>query len=187
MKGWQQTLFGILVGLLVAAGILVILRSPGGEGINLLPAPTAKPMVVHISGEVNQPGVYEIPQKSRIFEVITAAGGFTQDADVDALNQADFVQDGSKIVIPALQDTIRTNTTTYVATPANSTSADLININTASQTELENLPGIGATRADDIISYRLVNGKFQRIEDIMKVPGIGSTTFENIKNLIVIE
>ncbi|MCE5209447.1 MAG: helix-hairpin-helix domain-containing protein [Chloroflexi bacterium] len=187
MKIWQQTLFGILIGLSLAAVILLIIRSPGGEGIELIPAPTPQQFVVHITGEVNQPGVYEISRNSRVIDAIKVAGGFTSNADTDAINQADFVQDGSMIIIPANGDTSKgLDAVDPVKMPGNA-QGKLININTASQEEIEKLPDIGATKAADIIAYRSNNGRFVKIEDIMNVPGIGQAIFNKIKDLIVVD
>ena len=88
MKAWQHILLGVLLGLILAAAILLVIQSPDGAGIELLPAPTRSPMVVHVAGAVGNPGVYELEPSSRVIDAINAAGGFTQEADRNGLNLA---------------------------------------------------------------------------------------------------
>ena len=189
MKKWWLLAVGIIGGLLGSGVIYLISSQPRGEGITLLPPPTSVPIVVHIVGSVLEPGVYSLPIKSRQQDAIEAAGGFLPDANPQALNLAAPLQDGDRIVVP----TIPSDPPTSAANPSKSTivelpgSNTLININTASQADLENLPGIGPVKARTIISYRESNGFFGLIKDIQNVPGIGPKTFENLKSLITVE
>lgn len=130
---------------------------------------------VHICGEVAVPGVYEVETGSRIYDVLLAAGGFTREADQKAVNLAGEVSDGLQIVIPSAAET---------AASENSGDSRLVNINTASKEELCTLPGIGESRAADIISYRETYGPFLTGEDIMKVSGIKTSVYEKIKDNI---
>ena len=189
MKTWWLLAVGIIGGLLGSGVIYLTSSQPRGEGITLLPPPTSAPIIVHIVGAVLEPGVYSLPIKSRQQDAIEAAGGFLPNANPQALNLAAPLQDGDRIVVP----TIPSDTPTPATSPSKSTivelpsSNTLININTASQADLENLPGIGPVKAQTIIAYRESNGFFGLIEDIQKVPGIGPKTFENLKSLIAVE
>jgi len=175
---------GILFGLFVAALIWVVARNPSGEAVTLRPVPTDKPIVVHITGAVPRPGVYALPQGARVQDAISAAGGFLAEAEKEGINLARVLEDGEKLeilyvegfspVIPTAEENI------FVP------STDLININTAAQFELETLPGIGKTTALKIIEYRDTNGPFLSIEDIINVPGIGTVTYDRIKDLITV-
>jgi len=189
MKTWWLLAVGIIGGLLGSGVIYLTSSQPRGEGITLLPPPTSAPIVVHIVGAVLEPGVYSLPIKSRQQDAIEAAGGFLSDANPQALNLAAPLQDGDRIVVPTIPSDTPTPATnssksTIVELPSSNT---LININTASQVDLENLPGIGPVKAQTIIAYRESNGFFGLIEDIQNVPGIGPKTFENLKSLITVE
>lgn len=133
-------------------------------------------LYVHICGEVCIPGVYAIPEGSRIVDAVNAAGGLSEYADVSAVNLAKEVEDGMQINIPSI-------TEQAVLTQKNG----MIDINRASLEELCSLPGIGESKAADIIRYRQQNGAFGKIEDIMKVTGIKQGLFEKIKEKIYVQ
>jgi competence protein ComEA len=175
---------GILFGLFMAALVWVVVRNPSGEAVTLRPVPTDAPIVVHITGAVPRPGVYALPQGARVQDAISAAGGFLAEAEKSGINLARVLEDGEQIEIPYTE-----GATIVLATPGVeviTSPTELININTASQFELESLPGIGPTTAEKIIEYREENGPFATIEDIMNVSGIGPGTFERIKDLITV-
>lgn len=135
-----------------------------------------KILFVYICGSVLNPGVYELEEGSRIYDVINLAGGVLDDADIDVINQAEKITDGQKIYVPHFGENIRTD----------ENSGGLININTADEAGLTMLPGIGVARAKDIISYRESAGGFSRIEDIMNVTGIKEAAFNKIKDYICV-
>ena len=137
-------------------------------------------IVVHIVGEVKNPGVIKISEKSRILDVVELAGGLTENADVDKINLAAIVSDGQKIKVPNIND--KDNNYEEEITENNI----LININTATQTELETLVGIGPKVALNIIKYRKEKGGFKNIEEIKNVEGIGEAKFDKIKSNICI-
>ena len=158
---------------------------------------------VHVCGAVVNPNVYELPAGSRVYEAVQMAGGFTMDADESYVNQAQTLSDGVKLVIPTIEQTqamITENAEgdlvgivgeqdgvqgTSVPLQDSAASSDgKININTASEAELCNIPGIGATRAAAIVAYRQEKGGFSAIEDIMNVSGIKEGTYEKIKDSI---
>ena len=135
---------------------------------------------VYACGEVVSPGVYEVKPDSRVFEILSLAGGVTDEADLSYINQAESCYDGEKIYVPAEGEY---EDPAYAGSGAGE-SDDRININTADSSSLQGLQGIGASRAEDIIAYREKNGKFTTIESIMEVPGIKQGTFDRIKDHI---
>ena len=156
-------------------------------------------IIVHITGEVKYWGVLELEQGSRIIDAVNKAGGFTEEADTEKVNLAYELTDGVKVYIPSKNADKESNisTQTYITTECGDNDiveetemkkSDniLVNINQATQTELETLPGIGPSTALKIISYRKENGDFPTIEDIKSVSGIGENKFESIKDLICI-
>lgn len=144
----------------------------------------AQSIFVDIGGEIEDPGVYEVSKDTRLFQVIEMAGGLTENADADHINRASFVEDGQKIVIPMKG---RGNTGDDPPASEVSSYADsgLVNINTATADELKTLNGIGDVMAGRIIEYRSSRA-FKNIEDIMSVDGIGSRTYEKIKDHITV-
>ena len=151
----------------------------------------ASPMIyVDIDGKVKNPGVYQVAENSRIFQVIELAGGLTKDADTSSINQAEAVYDGAKIHIPGKDEEMASASLTESGSVDGSdtgqTAYGKININTAGPGELEKLPGIGQVTAARIIDYRTANGSFHSIEDIKNVSGIGDKTFEKMKDQITV-
>lgn len=141
-------------------------------------------LFVDIGGAVENPGVYEVAKDTRLFEVIDMAGGLTEDADADRVNRASFVEDGQKIIIPEKGSDIAGDLASASAAPGDS-GIGLININTATADELKTLSGIGDVTAEKIIEYRS-SKSFKSKEDIMSVDGIGSKTYEKIKDRITV-
>ncbi len=143
---------------------------------------------VYICGCVKNPGVYPCVEGTRVYEIIDMAGGLTEEAYVQALNLADIVQDKDKIDVPDMesfqnQENLSNNS---IDIESSSTKSTLININTASLSELTTLPGIGESRAKDIIEYRIQHGKFNFKEDIMKINGIKEAAYSKIKDYITV-
>lgn len=147
-------------------------------------------MAIHVTGEVNNPGVVKLKEGSRMEDLIKAAGGLTENADLSNVNLAFVVEDGMKVRIPSINDedenfiTKENGKGVIVSEEVESNLEDKININTASEVELEELPGIGASIASRIIEFRNKNGKFKNVEDIKNVAGIGESKFDKIKDLI---
>lgn len=142
-------------------------RESGDEEIQL------SRCLVHICGAVKEPGVYSLPEGSRVVDAIRAAGGLTQDASERDVNQASVVADGMQIVVPTLEEVKNGSYTWGAAAKGGGETEDgLVDINTADAALLMTLPGIGQTRADAIVAYREQHGSFSTIEDIMKVDGI---------------
>jgi competence protein ComEA len=169
---------------LIGAGVLQWLgRPPQGEPIRLIPPPTPAPLVIHVTGAINQPGVYELPQGSRVRDAIAAAGGFGLNADAQQLNLAAVLVDGQRILVPEI---IPVSTETSRSGEINLLPNFPVDINSATQTELEALPEIGPKTAEKIIAYRNEHGRFTSIEEIQNVDGIGPATYEAIKELIIV-
>lgn len=140
-------------------------------------------IMVHISGHVDKPGIVELEEGSRTIDAVNKAGGLKKDVDLDKINLAKKLEDEEKIYIPKIGEELEEdwdNTSNF------SSNNDKININTASKEELMTLPGIGEVLADRIIQYREEN-KFNSIEDIQNVSGIGPKKFEGIEELIDIK
>ena len=151
-------------------------------------------IVIYVTGAVKKEGIYEIEENSRIADCIEIAGGLNEDADINNINLAYILCDGMKIHIPRKNENInliQDNTKSYISTDSNNKDNDKtnnknikVNINTANQAELETLPGIGPSTALKIIEYRKENGKFNNIEDIKNVSGIGDSKFNKVKEFI---
>jgi competence protein ComEA len=184
MKSILYMAAGILLGLFIALLVWVVARNPSGQAVTLRPVPTETPIIVHITGAVPRPGVYALAKGSRVQDAISAAGGFLADADRTGINLARALEDGELLDIPYMPGAAPVILEPAPTEP--SSSAELININTASQAELETLPGIGPSTARKIIEYRDANGPFVNTEDIINVPGIGPGTYERIKDLITV-
>lgn len=141
-------------------------------------------IAVHVSGAVQYPDrVYYLALGSRVEEAIKAAGGITEEADLSMLNLAAEVKDGQKIKVPVFGESAGEDT----EGEGENKEIPLTNINLATKIELQKLPGIGEAYAERILEYRSRQGEFQKIEDIMKVKGIGEKIFENIKELITVK
>lgn len=141
---------------------------------------------VHVCGAVAAPGVYEMEAGSRVYEAVQAAGGFAENAEESYVNQAQELSDGVKLVIPTVEEAGQQASLAQEYGQAY-TQDGRVNINAASVEELCEIPGIGATRAAAIVSYREEHGGFEDLEDIMKVSGIKEGTFEKIKGSISVK
>ena len=156
-----------------------------------------KNIFVHIAGCVQKEGMLELSSNSRIADAIEKAGGLTQEADLSDINLAYLLEDGMKIYIPNQNERQENNEKTKNIpkeenTPSmqiqdTNTKQDVININTATQEELDTLPGIGPATATKIIEYRKEKGKFKQKEEIKEVSGIGEAKYEKIKEYISIK
>lgn len=200
MKNFKKIIFlSIIVGVLTIYLVYHYVTNSSSEYIeeNIYIETNNQPeeknkIFLHITGEVNAPGIIEIDEGARLADVIEAAGGFTENADINKINLAYIVKDGQKINIPNVN---YVDTNSYITEnmgeniiieDITSSSMNLVNINTATQTELETLTGIGPSTALKIIKYREENGKFKTIEEIKNVAGIGDSKFEAIKDEICV-
>lgn len=154
-------------------------------------------IVIHITGQVKNPGLVYLDEGARIADAIKEVGGSTKDAALDKVNLAYILEDGQKIYIPNKNEKISeiqyiiTNSGENVLKDTGKESnvkggIKKVNINSANQEELETLPGVGPALAVRIIEYRNSNGKFEKVEDVQNVKGIGDSKFTNIKEYICI-
>lgn len=154
-------------------------------------------IVIHITGQVKNPGLVYLYEGARIADAIKEAGGSTKDAALDKVNLAYVLEDGQKIYIPNKNEKI--SEIQYIITDSGENvlkdtgkesnvkgGIKKVNINSANQEELETLPGVGPALAVRIIEYRNSNGKFEKVEDVQNVKGIGDSKFTNIKEYICI-
>ncbi|MFC2728413.1 MAG: helix-hairpin-helix domain-containing protein [Centipeda sp. (in: firmicutes)] len=146
-------------------------------------AETKRVITVYVTGEVKKPGLVTLTEGQRVADAVNAVGGVIETADVDRINMAAFLEDGMQVRVPE-----RVGGFSEGSKPAVSgkNAEGLINLNTASEKELQELPGIGPAMSARIIEYREANGDFQNIEDIKKVRGIGNAKFEKLKDKVTI-
>lgn len=146
---------------------------------------------VYVTGEVNSAGVIELEEGDRIEDAIEGAGGITQNANLKDINLAYEVSDGEKIYIPNISEEITQENESVSEnderTVETQNSSGKVNINKATVSELTKVPGIGASTAQKIVSYRDENGKFKAIEDIKNVSGIGDSKYESMKDYISVK
>ena len=195
MNGWLERYRGYilitLLNLLITGGALFFLRMPRSTGeIAITPPPptatplptvTPRPLSVYVSGAVAHPDVYSLPADSIVKDAIKAAGGATAAADLNRINLARRLCDQEHIYVPEVGE--ESSLVSASSGPSAPTTPSRININTASQSELEALPGIGPSKAKGIIDHR----PYKSIEGILKVPGIGEATFQKIRDLITVD
>lgn len=131
---------------------------------------------VDICGAVAEEGFYELPLDSRVFDAVEMAGGLLETADTKRINLAQKIYDQQKIIIPAIGDGLAEE----------EASGGLVNINTASKSLLEDLPGIGPVYAERILEYRQKNGGFKSKEELMEIKGIGEKTYAGMEECICI-
>lgn len=195
MKQVAYVLVGILVGFILAGAIFIVTRLPAGKPIALEPSPTQIPIEVNVVGGVAHPGVYTLPEGSRVRDAVDAAGGLLANTDTASINLAAKLDDGQQVQIPGGVAGSLTSQPgglpfSVIQTPGPPVAPTLpvgrININTATLAQLDSLPSIGPATAQNIITYRTQHGAFARIQDIMNVPGIGPATFDAISGLITV-
>lgn len=196
-------IIGFFVGAIVSVGGLTLAKRtqpapivihPPEPTATPQPTATAGPLRVFVNGQVVNTAVYELPPGSRVEDVLTAAGGFTDEANTAVVNLAQPLADGDQVYIPAVGEEVSLPPviTAKSSTVSNEDLADthsggLININTATMEELDSLPGIGPSTAQKIIAHREEQGLFTSIEGIMDVSGIGEAKFGQIEALITVE
>ncbi len=162
------------------------------EIVSPTPTPSPAPLRVYVSGAVQAAGVYRLPPESLVVDAIEQAGGATENADLVAINLAHPLRDGEQIHVPEIQEDAPTpapisRTETGVATSASHAGDDSpalasIDLNTASQEELESLPGIGPAMAQRIIEGR----PYTRVDDLLQVKGIGEAKLEKLRPYVVV-
>lgn len=188
MESWVEryrlAIVAILALVMIGGVAAFLVRRPETRPIVIVtptraPKATAQPLKVYVTGEVASPGVYSLMEGDRVEDALRAAGGATVDADLVRVNLAVRVRDQEQINVPRKAD--GREPSVNVSAPA---SPSRININLATATELDSLPGIGAVTAQRILAYRQQNGAFNQIEELKDAKLVNSSTFEKIKDLI---
>ncbi len=154
-----------------------------GNGAGTADAESTKDSIfVHVCGAVAMPGVVELPEGSRTDDALRAAGGFLDNAARDYVNLAARAEDGQMLYFPTKEEAAELKEAQKILQQAETEeAAGIVNINTADKEQLCTLPGVGESRAADIIAYREKSGGFKRIEEIMNVPGIKEGAYEKLK------
>jgi competence protein ComEA len=161
---------------------------PAGTTIDALAAATdtgsedVVDLTVHVAGAVRRPGVYLLPEGSRVDDAIRAAGGARPTAALDQVNLAALLIDGQQVIVP------RQTAGGAVPAPAASPSAPAapVNLNTATLEDLDGLPGIGPVTAQKIIDYRAEHGPFASVDELDAIPGIGPARMEQLRELVTV-
>lgn len=142
-------------------------------------------ILVHVLGQVQHPGLYELHQGDRVVDALAAAGGFTESADQEQQNLARLVSDGEQLRVPAIGELPPAASPGSTGGGASGVSAP-VNINTADAAALETLPRVGPATAQKILDYREANGRFTQIDDLLGVTGIGEATFAGLKDRVTV-
>lgn len=174
-----------------ASGQIEAVTAQTGRGAPSTSAPSGTASVtvlyVHVLGAVARPGLYELRTGTRVIDAIGAAGGFADDADQGGVNLARLLSDGEQLVVPKIGEAPAAGS---AAAPSGQsaatggTSGTRVNLNTATEAELETLPRIGPAMASRIVQWRNDNGRFTTVDDLMNITGIGDKTFEALKDLV---
>jgi competence protein ComEA len=175
----------VLGGLGIAVFVTAV--TPHGSSTVIAPddpaevssAPIASEIYVHILGQVVRPGLYALPDGARAVDAVAAAGGFTPTADAGGVNLARFVSDGEQIVVPAVGEAV-------VGAAPGVGGGGRVNLNTADAAALDTLPGVGPATAQKILAWREQNGRFESVEDLLDVGGIGEAKLDAIRDLVTV-
>lgn len=150
-----------------------------------------KVMDTDIKGSVKEPGIYSFSSEERVYDVLKRAGGLLEEADSDRINFSAKIEDQQVLYIPAVGEEPPEHLNQSAFPEGKQSTADTepskININTASPSELQQIPGIGSVKAQEIIRFREENGSFQKVEDLQEISGIGEKTVEKLKNFVTIK
>ncbi len=202
MRAWRGYILLSLAWLAILGAALWVARRPAAQPIEILPPPTSAPTAaptptptpgplrVDVAGAVLAPGVYALPPGSIIADAIEAAGGPTEEADLDRLNKALALRDGVQVYVPYRGAPDRVLVVEPEPEPAsagspqrNAPGPGLIDLNRATPEELESLPGIGPVLAGKIIEGR----PYRTVEELLRVKGIGPATFAKLRELVTVE
>ncbi|HEM5209930.1 TPA: helix-hairpin-helix domain-containing protein [Streptococcus suis] len=146
-------------------------------------------LVVDVKGAVVKPGLYTLEAGARVNDAVEVAGGLTSQADPKSINLAQKLSDEAVVYVASKDENISvvTSTTASSAMSQEEKNTNLVNLNTATEADLQTISGIGAKRAADIIAYREANGGFKSVDDLNNVSGIGDKTMESIRPYVTVE
>lgn len=181
-RGW---VFAALATVILLGAFVLVYKSwmrNESDNVLLVEPTTAAGGKVYVTGAVLKPGVYSFGPGARVEEAVRLAGGTAADADLERLNMAQRLEDEQQVVVP------RKASAAAPAQASQGVSATrLVNINSASEAELDTLPGVGPVTAQGIIAYRTKNGPFKRIEDLRELKLVNASTYAKIADKIVVQ
>lgn len=192
----RQRLAALVLLILLAVGGILIFIQDSRRGIEFPVAAEEKPVYIHLSGAVQNPGVVKVAPGTRVFDALKQAGGALSEADLDRINLARFVEDGEQLYIPKKGETAATAVAatqdlrtkakgrTNVSKPQWTGPLDL---NRATAVQLETVPGIGPALAARIVEYRKQHGPFKSYEELDQVSGIGKTMLEKFRPYLYVK
>jgi competence protein ComEA len=194
---WRGYAILSLAWLVVIGGILLLVRRPSGNPIEILPpptlpptatqvpSPTPGPLHVDVAGAVQTPGVYKLPPDSIVADAIAAAGGPAGDADLDRINKAVSLQDGTQVYVPHMGEAdlpVRLQPVLLPTAPLTTGTDGLIDINTATEQALDTLPGVGP-----VLARRIIEGRpYGAVDDLLRIAGIGQVTLDKLRDQVTV-
>ena len=193
-KSFVLIVLGIMIGIgAVGVGELLFVQ-PRGEAIKILPTNTPAPVVVYINGEIRKPGVYSLTEGSRLIDLVRVAGGFKDSADPTSIDLASFLKDGENFYIPHADEALSPSSFPELVISQDGLADEnsqvmevTLNLNQATKSELENLPGIGPTLAQRILDYREEYGDFYDVKELASVPGISESLMNELAAYVTVK
>lgn len=181
----------VLVILLAIGGVLMFIQD-SRRGIEFPVAAEEKPVYVHLCGAVQKPGVVKVAPGTRVFDALKQGGGPLPEADLDRVNLAKFVEDGEQLYIPVKGETVAVTAGSGSKTKPRPAAAKPqwngpLDLNTATASQLETVPGIGPALAGRIVEYRKQHGPFKTYEELDQVSGIGKATLEKFRAYLYVK
>ncbi len=185
----EQVTLAVVAGVALLVAGRLALRRPSGEVPLLLVSPTPQAILVHVAGEVLVPGVYRLPAGARWSDAVRAARGPTFLADLNAVNLAQTLRDGDRVFVPRQPEPVLSLGAEENEAPAGSGRRPALpraalDVNTATAADLEALPGIGPVLAGRIVEHRRTHGRFEGLEDLLEVEGVGPRLLERLRPLL---
>lgn len=194
-----HVLIWAVIGAVLAIAAILLWSQQRERTLVVQPLPVDATIAVDVRGGVATPGVALLPGNARVADAVAAAGGLTADADVSRINLAARLADGQRLSIPtggqpvalasspATTDSGEQTGPATVPEPTGTSSARLVNLNTATAVELKSLPGIGDVLAGRIVEYRDANGPFRTVDQLREVRGVSAKLVENIRPLVTVD
>ena len=170
---------GVVIAVTAVLALVMQLDLRAAPPISIVASNEPSTIVVAIDGSVEKPGVYELPYGSRVHDLLEAAGGYLSSSDLTAINQAALLIDGQRLHVPSRE---ATEAPKLAASP----SPLILDINRANAKDLEQLPGIGAVKAEAIVAYRNQNGPFASVDDLLRVDGITVGVLTEIRPFVMV-
>lgn len=184
----RAAMIGVALGAILVALIASALRARSDATVVLTvhEAPDPSIIRVYVGGEVAEPGIYTLDRGSRVADAIDSAGGVSRDGDPEQLQLAAVIADGDQIIVPLARPTPRASDDSTAATDEPAASSGLVDINSATAAQLEELPEIGPKLAERIIEYRTANGPFASVNQLVAIRGISERIVEILRPLVTV-